>query len=217
MKSRFADKFCHDHDAPGYDADVSDESNPIRDGYEAVLDWVAAEANCVGAGTAVDLGAGTGNLTARLLGFDRITAVDVSSEMMSVARGKLAVNADIAWIQADILKFFDSPVSDIAAVVSSYAIHHLIPEEKTELFLRIANVLKPGGKAVFGDLMFRNETERDRVLTGYRNTGREALAAEIEDEFFWLIDDRVPELEALGFAVQTQRFSELSWGVTASA
>lgn len=127
MKSRFGQKFCHDADASGYDADVSDESNTIRDGYEALLDWVAAEANAAAPGTAVDLGAGTGNLTARLLEFDRIAAVDVSAEMLSVARAKLDVNTNIGWVQADILEFFDSPMSHVSAVVSSYAVHHLIP------------------------------------------------------------------------------------------
>ncbi|MEN8145622.1 MAG: class I SAM-dependent methyltransferase [Gemmatimonadota bacterium] len=221
MKSRFADKFCHDDDAAGYDSDVGDESNPIRDGYEALLNWVAAEANDVGAGTAVDLGAGTGNLTARLFGFDRIVAVDVSSEMMSVARDKLGPAADVEWIQCDILEFFDwtpgfdAPLDEVSAVVSSYAVHHLIPQEKTELFRRVAAALRRGGKAVFGDLMFRNENERDQILNRYRSSGREALAAEIGDEFFWLIDERVPDLESLGFEVQVKQFSELSWGLAA--
>jgi putative AdoMet-dependent methyltransferase len=215
MKSRFADKFCHDQDAPGYDADVSDESNPIRNGYEALLSWVAAEANSVGAGTAVDLGAGTGNLTARLLGFDRIVAVDVSSQMLSLAEEKLDASANVDWVQADILEFFDSSLGDISAVVSSYAVHHLIPGEKKELFRRIANVLRPGGKAAFGDLMFRNEIERDRILNVHRRMGREALAAEIEDEFFWLLDRRVADLENLGFDVKTRQFSALSWGIAA--
>lgn len=215
MKSRFSDKFCHDPDAAGYDADVGDESNPIRDGYEALLRWVAAEANSVGAGTAVDLGAGTGNLTTLLRGFDRIAAVDVSHQMMSVARDKQGTRSDIDWIEGDILEFFESSPTDLSAVVSTYAIHHLIPEEKKELFYRVAKALKPGGKAVFGDLMFRNALERKRVLDDYRSTGHKGLAAEIEDEFFWLLDRRVDDLESLGFVVQTRQFSELSWGVTA--
>ena len=91
----------------------------------------------------------------------------------------------------------------------------MIPEEKKELFRRIANALTPGGKAAFGDLMFRNEIERDRILNVHRRTGREALAAEIEDEFFWLLDRRVADLENLGFDVKTRRFSALSWGIAA--
>lgn len=41
MKSRHAEYFNHDGDAPGYDRDVTNEDDPIRTGYNAVLDWVA--------------------------------------------------------------------------------------------------------------------------------------------------------------------------------
>ena len=35
MRSLYADKFNHDADAAGYDADVRNESDPIRAGYAA--------------------------------------------------------------------------------------------------------------------------------------------------------------------------------------
>lgn len=77
-------------------------------------------------------------------------------------------------------------------------------------------MLRPGGKAVFGDLMFRNGIQRARILNDYRNTGREELAEEIEDEFFWLVDNRVADLEALGLTVLVRQFSDLSWGIAAA-
>jgi hypothetical protein len=40
MRSRHADRFNHDTEVDGYDDDVADESNPIRNGYGATLDWV---------------------------------------------------------------------------------------------------------------------------------------------------------------------------------
>ena len=37
MRSQFVDKFNHDDEATGYDEDVADEGNPIREGYAALL------------------------------------------------------------------------------------------------------------------------------------------------------------------------------------
>ena len=90
MRSRHADYFNHDEDAPGYDADVADESSPIRAGYAAVLGWVIERAG-IGAGSRVlDLGAGTGNLSGRIAACGELVCVDVSGKMSALAAPKLA-------------------------------------------------------------------------------------------------------------------------------
>jgi SAM-dependent methyltransferase len=59
MNSVHADEFNHDPYASRYDADVSQEDNPIRAGYGAVHTWLG---QMVAEDTAVlDLGCGTGN------------------------------------------------------------------------------------------------------------------------------------------------------------
>ena len=40
MRSTHADLFNHDDDAAGYDVEVGDESDPLRAGYGALLDWI---------------------------------------------------------------------------------------------------------------------------------------------------------------------------------
>ncbi len=67
MRSRFADTFNHDADAPGYDKDVSNEVDPIRAGYTALLDWTARSARIDQRHDVLELGAGTGNLTRLML------------------------------------------------------------------------------------------------------------------------------------------------------
>jgi hypothetical protein len=61
------------------------------------------------------------------------------------------------------------------------------------------------------------ETARDRAVAieRYRRT-RPDVAEAIEQEFFWLIEDSVAELERLDFVVSTKRFSDLSWGILAT-
>ena len=66
MRSRHVDHFNHDTEVDGYDDDVADESNPVRNGYDATLDWVIEHAAVGRDDVVVDLGTGTGNLAARL-------------------------------------------------------------------------------------------------------------------------------------------------------
>ena len=214
MRSRFADKFNHDDEARGYDLDVADEGNPIREGYSALLAWVAKRASPGKESSVLELGTGTGNL-AVLLGAGRLVCVDVSEEMLQIARTKLCAFDSVEYIVSDILEIFDTPRDPFDLLVSTYTIHHLTAEEKSLLFRRIAGGLAPGGRAVFGDLMFADSEHRREYLAGLRRSQANELAAEIEDEFFWDLERSVAELIRLGFEVETERISELSWGVSA--
>jgi len=213
MRSRFADTFNHDADARDYDADVSNEVDPIRAGYAALLDWTARSARIGQRDDVLELGAGTGNLTRLLLPARRIVAVDVSDAMLEIARGK--VTGPIEWVRNDLLEFFDHRADRFDRFVSTYAIHHLVHDEKAALFQRIRDAARPGARAVFGDLMFATARERDAAVERYRKTLPDVAEA-IEAEFFWLIDEAVGELERLGFVVSTHRFSDLSWGILAT-
>ena len=213
MRSQHADYFNHDDDAPGYDADVQNEDDPIRAGYAALLAWIAEHAVTQKPDHIVELGTGTGNLTAQLAGYSRLYAVDVSGEMLKLARQKLAEqDADIQYVQMDLLEFYDSaPAAD--AVVSAYTIHHLTEAEKVILFDKIYRTLRPGGVAIFGDLMFENAGAQTEILQGYTQSGRAELAEDIQDEFFWNLETCQSALVKLGFVLERRRFSELSWGV----
>ena len=215
MRSRHADRFNHDPDAADYDRDVLDEADPIRTGYDALLDWVTQRAELVADSRVLELGSGTGNLSLRLPAFGELVCVDISDEMSRIARDKLSGQEGVRWVGNDLLEYFDSPGPDFDAVLSSYAIHHLLEAEKQQLFGCIARRLRPGGRAVFGDLMFENEDARQKTLRAYRASGRSELADEIEDEFFWDVESASRGLRGLGLEVETRRFSELSWGIGA--
>ena len=218
MRSRHVERFNHDEDAAGYDRDVLDESDPIRAGYDYVLDWIAASAAAGPDSRVLELGSGTGNLSLRLPREAELVCVDVSREMTRIAREKLAGRSAVEFAEADLLEYFDRPGPDFEpfdAVVSSYAVHHLCADEKARLFERITARLRPAGRAVFGDLMFENPAARREILASYRSSGREALAADIEDEFFWDVDHATGTLRGLGLRATAKRFSELSWGIAA--
>ncbi len=218
MRSRHADTFNHDADAPDYDDDVCDEAHPIRTGYAELLAWVARSAQIDSRHDVLELGAGTGNLTRLLLPARRIVAVDVSRAMLNVAANKTA-KADssncIEWTRDDLLAYFDSDPAQFDRIVSTYAIHHLQGDEKRVLFQRIRAVAKPGARVVLGDLMFESAQHRIDALARYQQTWPDVAEA-IEQEFFWMLDESVQALKDLGFEVARRRFSDLSWGVGAT-
>ena len=212
MRSRHADFFNHDEDAPGYDADVTREQNPIRAGYASVLRWVAEQAAVTAESRVLDLGSGTGNTALALPAWSTLDAVDISTKMLAIARSKLAERPPVAYIEADLLEFFDAPRGPYDAVVSTYAIHHLTDDEKTTLFAAVAGVLRPGGVAAFGDLMFADPAAKQTFLATCEDAH---LVADVHEEFFWDVARAVDELGDLGLTSDTRRFSELSWGIAA--
>lgn len=220
MRSAFVDQFNHDEDAEEYDSDVLNEADPIRTGYQAVLDWVVAKSAIGTDSKVLELGSGTGNLTERLPPCARLLCVDISVEMTRIARQKLGAGRPIEFLCADLLEVFgDSMLTQAApldCVLSTYAVHHLTANEKSILFEKIRSVLRPEGRVVIGDLMFADGEDKARILASYRQRGDSDLALEIEEEFFWTLDEDRRALEALGFVVEARRFSELSWGIAAS-
>jgi putative AdoMet-dependent methyltransferase len=212
VRSIHADTFNHDEEAAGYDDDVADEGNPIRAGYGATLDWVVERA-AVGAGDhVVDLGIGTANLAVRLPSCRRLVGVDVSEQMLGLAQAKLQGAPNVELVRADLLEFLDRP-GTFDVIVSTYAIHHLVADEKALLVERAAARLAPGGRFAVGDLMASSRVAVDGVKARLQHPDADALFVE---EFPWFVDETLAVLDRAGFTgVAVEQFSELSWGVAA--
>lgn len=106
---------------------------------------------------AVDVGAGTGLLTLELApAVAHVWAVDISPSMGEYLRAKTASagigNVDFATCTAASLPLVDA-TADL--VVSNYCLHHLPDAGKRQALAEAYRVLKPGGRLVFGDMMFR--------------------------------------------------------------
>lgn len=210
MRSEHADDFNHDAYASTYDAQVADETNPIRTGYRRALDWIrSVVAEC---SSILDLGTGTGNVIAAFPANVRWVAVDVSRQMMAVARRKLEGRA-VDFVESDLLEYVERPdVQSFDAVVSAYALHHLTEEEKGRLLRRVPDLLGSDGKAAFVDLMYLNERHRDELLGRYRDSCRDIVEG-IREEFFWDVEKTRRMLDRDRWIVTIERFSELSWGI----
>lgn len=96
---------------------------------------------------ALDLGAGTGLFSARILEWypnAHVTLIDLAEQMLAVARKRFAAYAgQVDYRIEDFSNLQEVQTCDL--VVSSLAIHHLEHPAKQELFARIHQALKPGG------------------------------------------------------------------------
>ncbi|HTD15568.1 MAG TPA: class I SAM-dependent methyltransferase [Chthoniobacterales bacterium] len=214
-RSANADIFNHDNEAADYDDDVRNEADPIRTGYRDVLRWVVQQAQITSTSRVLELGSGTGNLSELIASCAELVSVDVSENMEAIARCKVRHLANRRFIKADILEVFRQEIGKFDAVISTYTVHHLTDQEKQRLFALVFDHLSPSGAAVFGDLMVRNSSEKEEKIQQYLTNGDQATAQAIREEFFWLLDLAIADLEHLGFKVNAERFSDLSYGVIA--
>ena len=121
----------------------------------------------------VDIGSGTGLLSLAIAPLaSRVWAVDVAAAMTEYLRAK-AASAELQNIEPITASAVSLPLVDASAdlVVSNYCFHHLSDPEKERALAEVHRVLRPGGRFVFGDMMFRvglhdprdREVVRDKV------------------------------------------------------
>jgi ubiquinone/menaquinone biosynthesis C-methylase UbiE len=120
---------------------------------------------------ALDIGAGTGLLTlAAAPQVSDVTALDISPAMCRHLNTKLAsratLNVDVLVGSATELPLADGSVD---VVLSNYCLHHLTDRDKRQALSEIWRVLRPGGRVVIGDMMFRIglRSSRDRALIAH--------------------------------------------------
>lgn len=157
--------------ADGYDkaVGVSDEENsyPFA-GYKRILGAIYETVLQKQTPRVLDIGFGTGTLTARLYeqGCD-VYGQDFSARMLDVARKKMP---QAHLYQGDFSKGLAEPLAcgQYDFIVSTYALHHLTDAQKIGFLRLLLSRLLPDGQLLIGDVAFetRAELERCRAEAG---------------------------------------------------
>ena len=141
--------------AADYDAAAPIIHPRYVESQDAVLAALREQAFTSRAFHVVDLGGGSGRLAERILEefpAATVTVVDQSEAFLELARRRLArFDGRALFVTAKLQDDWRGGLAAIDAVVSTSAIHHLLPEEKQRLFAEIFAALAAGGVFINGD------------------------------------------------------------------
>lgn len=117
---------------------------------DSVYDRVAA---LVRGPETLDLGCGTGKLTLRLAARGlHVTGLDLSPEMLDVARQKAAAHSALRWVQAGAVELIDHfPPESFDTIVSVLLFSELAEAEQVETLRQCHSLLRAGGQLLIAD------------------------------------------------------------------
>jgi tRNA (cmo5U34)-methyltransferase len=150
--------------------------------YDELQDALAEATVGITAERVLELGVGTGETSRRVL--DRhpkaeLIGIDESADMLAVA----SVNFAAADLRVSRLQD-PLPEGNFDLVVSALTVHHLDGAGKADLFGRVADRLRPGGRFVLGDVVLPDDPAD--VVTPI--DGVYDQPSSVDDQVRWLAD-----------------------------
>nr|WP_300676044.1 class I SAM-dependent methyltransferase [uncultured Acetatifactor sp.] len=182
------DKNGFDLWADGYDKTVGisdeDDSYPFA-GYKNVLAFIYRKILEHNSAVLLDIGFGTGTLTAKLYEQGcEIYGQDFSAKMLELAQAKMP---EAHLYQGDFSKGLAEPLLQrhYDSILATYSLHHLTDDEKIRFLQLLKSLLKKGGYLFIGDVAFETEDELSKC--------RQEAAEEWDEEEFYFVADQLRE------------------------
>ena len=139
---------------------------PEMDEYYSAAVWAA---ECKNPRPAIlDIGAGTGLLSALMIQKfpdAKLTLVDLSESMLSVAQERFAGRNDVQYIAGDYSSVDFAGRYDLCC--SALSIHHLENDDKRRLYKKVFDALHPGGMFVNADQVLGETAAINRRYMAY--------------------------------------------------
>lgn len=205
MGREFIDLF--DHWADHYDLTVQghdEEYKEVFQSYDAILE-AAAERSY---GTVLEFGAGTGNLTEKLLRrCSSVYAVEPSSGMRKRFKKR---GLDAVLLEGDFLQFPQIPVQ-LDTIVSTYAFHHLTDAEKERAIALYSTLLEENGQIIFADTVFQDEETRKQIEADAEQAGYMKLLQDLQSEYYTTLNVLGRICGTHGLAVSFQHLNRYVW------
>ena len=181
--------------ADGYDKTVgiseAENTYPFA-GYQKVLGLIFQTVMETANAAVLDIGFGTGTLTAKL--YEQGCAIygqDFSPGMIALASEKMP-NAHL--YQGDFSKGLVEPLRArrYDYIVATYSLHHLTDAQKSVFLFELRGCLKENGKIIIGDVAFetRKDLERCRLDAG---------DAWDDDEIYFVAEELRKDFPGLSF------------------
>ncbi len=172
--------------ADGYDKSVGlseeDNSYPFA-GYKKVLSSIYNMVLCREKSAVLDIGFGTGTLTAKLYAHGcEIYGQDFSDRMIALAKEKMP---DAHLCQGDFSQGLAAPLlqKSYDFIIATYSLHHLTDEQKITFLRSLRGLLADGGKILIGDVAFQTRADMEAC--------RQAVGEEWDDEEFYFVAEEL--------------------------
>ena len=175
--------------AAGYDemVNLSDEDNAYPFvGYKKIMNDIYGTVMKKCPASVLDIGIGTGVLATKLYDAGHtITGIDFSEKMLEKCKIKMP---DAELIQNNIKNGLPDALENkkFDFIVSTYALHHLMDEEKVVFINSLLPYLNNNGEIIIGDVCFETRRDMERCA--------EAHEDEWDDEEYYFIFSELNEL-----------------------
>jgi ubiquinone/menaquinone biosynthesis C-methylase UbiE len=158
----------------------------------------------------LDLGCGTGGLAHRLAARGhRVTGVDLSPEMLDMARLKAPPGSTLNWVQAGAVELVDCfPPASFDTIASVLMFSELSPAERAETLRQCHRLLRAGGQLLIADEV-RARTFGRRLLQATLRAPLAALTFILTQTRTHPVSGLEEEIAAAGFSLLRRESNRL--------